>query len=698
MKHIMLLLCLTATVLTVQDIHARKLELADYLNYEMTADPQLAPDGERIVYSRQRINKFSDSIDSEVWQMDADGRRNRFLLKGGHARWSPDGTRIAYISSADGKAQLFVRWMDAEGTVTQITHDQVAPNHFVWSPDGGSIAFRAQVPMTPGFSIELPARPPGAQWTADPPVIDRLHYRMDRVGLKTGFDHLFVVPAEGGTPRQLTEGDWDVGRRFSGLNFDGPIHWTPDGASLVFSAETDPAAEVASTNSSIRSVDVGSGDMTTLFAEPGAWAQPVPSPNGKLIAYLGSLPSVLTWPGTELRVMNSDGSDSRTILSDITSPLFPLRWADNSQGLYLVLGREGVSQIYLASLDGKLTRVTEGYHRLGFSSISGNTAVGIISQPHVTPNVARISLRNGSVRQLTDVNADIFGDVEFGNVEEIWYDSTDNARVQGWIVTPPDFDPEKSYPLILQIHGGPNAMYDVGFNFPFQEFAAQGYVVVYTNPRGSTGYGLEFVLAIDNAYPGRVDFDDLMAGVDAVIEKGYIDDQRLYVTGCSGGGALSAWVVGHTTRFAAAAPLCPVINWISMAGTSDVAAWANKQFRPMFWEDPSFWLEHSPLMHVDKVTTPTMLITGDKDLRTPLAQAEEFYAALKNNGVETILIPMVNEYHGTYSIPSNMLRTQLYLRKWFEQHGGGARPEEGLTETGSQNGAQEDDNSGGEHD
>ena len=242
--------------------------------------------------------------------------------------------------------------------------------------------------------------------------------------------------------------------------------------------------------------------------------------------------------------------------------------------------------------------------------------------------------------------------------------------MQGWIVKPPDFDPAKKYPLHLEIHGGPNAMYDVGFSFRFQEYAANGYVLLYTNPRGSTGYGVGFTEAIDKAYPGRVDFDDLMAGVDAVIARGYIDEQRLYVSGCSGGGALTTWVVGQTNRFAAAAALCPVTDWISMAGTADIAGWANDQFDPPYWEDPTDWLEHSPLMHVGKVQTPTLLITGDKDLRTPLAQAEAFYTALKQRGVPSLLIPMVNEWHGTTSIPSNMLRTQLYIRKWWEQHGG----------------------------
>lgn len=672
--------CAVALVLTslwVPTGHSRNLELVDYLDWEQVSDPQLSPDGKRIVYSRVRVDKIKDTMSGEVWQMSAAGERERFLLEGGSARWSPSGDRIAYIGVADGAPQLFVRWMDAEGSVTQITHAIHAPNQFVWSPDGKWIAFRAQVPMTPVFPITLPARPPGASWTQDPPVFDRLHYRADRMGLKTGHDHLFVVPSSGGTGRQLTEGDWDVGRRFSGLDMGmfGAFDWTADGTHIVFSGEMDRERETGAWMGNILQVDVSSGEVTTLFDEAGSWGTPRVSPDGRYIAFVGNPASDKVWPAGELRVMESDGSHVRVLLSGLDVPFMQIFWADDGRGLYYSMGLEGSIDVHFIGLDGSSRRVTDGAHTVSLSSLSGGTGMGVYSDPETTPNVVSIDLAEGALTQLTDVNDDIFRDVDFGEVEEIWYGSSDNARVQGWIITPPGFDPEKRYPLILEIHGGPNGMYDVGFNFRFQEYVSQGYVVLFTNPRGSTGYGVDFTQVIDQAYPGRVDYDDLMAGVDEILGRGYIDEDRLYVTGCSGGGALTAWVIGHTDRFAAAAPLCAVTDWIGMAGTSDVAGWANDQFDPPYWEEPTKWLEHSPLMHVGKVTTPTLLITGDKDLRTPLAQAEAFYSALKRRGVPTLLIPMVNEWHGTWSIPSNMLRTQLYLRKWFEEHGGGARPD-----------------------
>jgi len=254
--------------------------------------------------------------------------------------------------------------------------------------------------------------------------------------------------------------------------------------------------------------------------------------------------------------------------------------------------------------------------------------------------------------------------VKLGAVERVMYPSSGGARVEGWIVKPPGFDPARKYPLLMEIHGGPHGMYNGAFNYMFQNFAANGYVVLYTNPRGSTGYGSAFGNAIMHAYPS-VDYDDLMAGVDAVVARGYVDTTRMYVGGCSGGGVLSSWVIGHTNRFAAAAVRCPVINWMSFAGQTDVPLFTYNFFDAPFWEKPEQWLKQSPLMYVGNVTTPTVVMTGELDLRTPMAQSEEYYAALKARGVPAALMRFEGEYHGTSSKPSNFLRTQLYMMSWY---------------------------------
>jgi dipeptidyl aminopeptidase/acylaminoacyl peptidase len=307
---------------------------------------------------------------------------------------------------------------------------------------------------------------------------------------------------------------------------------------------------------------------------------------------------------------------------------------------------------------------------LSLTSVSRDgAAVGVLSAPHKPGDVVKLKLAGsgaGRPEQLTRVNEDVLAGKLLGEVEEVWYDSTGGTRVQGWLVKPPAFDPSRRYPLILHIHGGPHAMYNVAFNYSFQNLAANGYLVLYTNPRGSTGYGTAFGNAIDDGYPGP-DYDDLMAGVDHVVAKGYVDTSRLYVTGVSGGGVLSSWIIAHTDRFAAAAVRAPVINWISFAGTTDITAWGYYRFRGHFWENPKKWLDHSPLMHVGRVKTPTLLMTGELDLRTPMGQTEEYYQALRTLKVPTAMLRFHGEYHGTGSKPSNFMRTQLYLMSWFQR-------------------------------
>ena len=319
--------------------------------------------------------------------------------------------------------------------------------------------------------------------------------------------------------------------------------------------------------------------------------------------------------------------------------------------------------------------MTTGTHILTLDSMSRDlVAAGTQTDPDRPQDVVKYSLKGTpQVTRLTEVNADLLAGKQLAKTEEIWYTSTGGTKVHGWIVKPPSFDPAKKYPLILEIHGGPFAMYNVAFNYMFQNFAANNFVVLYTNPRGSTGYGGAFSDGIDHNYPGP-DYDDLMAGVDAVTGKGYVDQARMYVSGCSGGGVLSSWVIGHTNRFAAAAVRCPVIDWLSFAGQTDIPLFTYSFFGKPFWEDPQPWLQHSSLMHVGNVTTPTLLMTGVLDRRTPMPQTEEYYAALKMRGVPAALLQFNDEFHGTASKPSNFIRTQLYMMAWFNKlHPSGRR-------------------------
>ena len=655
-----------------QETHAEDLlTVGHYLDMERVGDPRISPDGTRILFTRSWINKLEDRFDSEIRIMDADGGRQRFLLEGSSPRWSPDGTRIAYLAPGEPSGQqIHVRWMDAEGATTQVTRETESPTNFQWSPDGRHIYFQRHVPHSDPWPIDLPAPPEGAKWTPAPRVIDRIHFRYDRIGfLEEGFTHLFRVPADGGTARQLTEGQWYAGATFvPGVGNVG-YDLTPDGGTLVFDGlmeDTDNRYR----ESHVYAMDLAGGDIRQLTSERGPWSRPLVSPDGRRIAYTGFPWTSQTYKTTELYVMDIDGSNARLVSGDLDRDVGAMHWSDDSRGVFFSVGDRGTMNVHYATVDGDVSQVTEGNHMLSFTSATpGGRAVGTLTSPQRPGDVVAFDLGGGEIRQLTHVNDDVLAGKRLGDVEEIWYESTGGTQVQGWIVKPPGFDPAQSYPLILHIHGGPHAMYNVGFSYPYQNFAANGYVTLYTNPRGSTGYGTDFGNAIDNGYPS-VDYDDLMAGVDALIGRGYINEDQMYVTGCSGGGVLSSWVIGHTTRFAAAGVRCPVTNWISFAGTADIPVWGYYRYHGYPWDNPDKYLEHSPLMHVDKVTTPTILITGGLDLRTPMAQTEEYYQALKQLGVPTKLLWFHDEYHGTGSKPSNFMRTQLYLMKWFEEYGG----------------------------
>ena len=648
------------------------LDVADFLDFEEVRDAQISPDGRQIIYTRRWVDQKSDDWASALWIMDADGSRHRYLIEGSNARWSPSGDRILFVATGDNdKPQIFVRWMNDEGAVSQVTRIEISPSSPKWSPDGGQIAFVAIVPAEDEWDIDLPEAPEGAEWTEPPRVLDRLHYRQDRIGFtESGFMHLFVVPAQSGTARQLTEGEWNVGSRFDGLYFGAGLSWMPDGASIVFDGLTDSDGDYVYRRSHIYSIDVTSKEIKQLTTVPGNWSEPAVSNDGSRIAYLGYEASDVTYEMPRIHIMDGDGSNARLVAADFDRPAANLMWANNDRGFYFTAQNDGYTNVYFSSLNGDVRSVTSGQHAISLQSTNRATSsgVGIRSSFHEPGDVHSFLLNGrGAPEKLTSVNSDLLTDKSLGSHEEIWYEASDGNRAHGWIVKPPNFDPDKKYPLLMEIHGGPFGMYVGRFNFQYQVFAANGFVVLYTNPRGSTGYGEAYSQAIDHAYPS-VDYLDLMGGVDAVIEQGYIDEKRMYVGGCSGGGVLSSWVIGHTDRFAAAAVRCPVTNWLSMAGTTDIPYFSFSFFQKPFWEDPTDWLYQSTLMYVDKVKTPTAIMTGEQDMRTPMAQSEEYYAALKILGVPAKLVRFNDQYHGTGTRPSNYMRTILYMMSWYNKY------------------------------
>lgn len=659
----------------------RPMHVADYLDLEQAGDPQISPDGKQVVYTRSYIDKVNDTWTGALWIMNSDGTKHRFLAEGSNPVWSPDGTRLAYIAMGDNPKgpQVFVRWMDAEGATSQVTRVSEGPAMLKWSPDGKSLGFIMFVPSETPWNVDLPAPPPNAKWVAPPRVVDKLHYRTDRSGFaRGGTRQLFTVPADGGTLRQVTPSTLGVGASYDGIAFGpGNWDWTPDGKTILFEGMRPAVADTLLHAGVIYSVSAMGGEAKLLTTAPGMWLKPVVSPDGKSVAYVGHGPTKMTMRTTSLYVMNLDGSNAREITPtlDRDPAMFGMGavlWAADGSGLYFAPDDRGARNVVFAPLTGGAVRVvTSGAQQIQLGNRStGGMMIGTVTDVAHPSEVARITLgpKGSEVTRITDINADFTADKQLGSVEEVWYTSSGGAKVQGWIVKPANFDKAKKYPMLLEIHGGPQGMYGVNFDPMWHAFAGAGFVVLYTNPRGSTGYGNAFMTAIDKNYPGP-DFDDLMAGVDTVVGRGYVDASQLYVSGCSGGGILTSWVITHTTRFAGAAVRCPITNWTSMAGGSDVPLFAHSFFNRPFWESPNEWLEKSPVFHAGKAKTPTLFMTGVLDMRTPIPQSEELYSALKLLGIPTTMLRFEEEWHGTESRPSNWMRTMLYMQSWFGRFG-----------------------------
>jgi dipeptidyl aminopeptidase/acylaminoacyl peptidase len=507
--------------------------------------------------------------------------------------------------------------------------------------------------------VTLPRRPRGADWAKGATVVDTLTWARDGEGpVERGYTHVFTLDAlTGGTPRQVTDGPY---------NHSAP-EWSADGQVLYVSGIRKPDAEYLHGDSEIYAVDLRTLAVTALTDRRGPDANPAVSPNGQWIAYAGYDDQNSTSHLSSLYLMDRAGGQKRLWAGELNDSPSNVEWAPDNTGVYMQVRELGSTSLYFVPLAGERRKLGGGVQVFSGFSLAGNGQAATVRSTPTEPGrlITFSVVHPTATRTLVDVNADVLAGRTLGEVDELWFQSKDGLKVQGWLVKPVGFQPGKKYPMVLWIHGGPWSMYDVGFSWSFQHFAAQGYAVLYSNPRGSTGYGQDFVNGIQFSYPGK-DYDDLMAGVDAALAKGFIDEKNLFVCGGSGGGVLTAWIVGHTSRFAAAVSMRPVINWHSFVGTTDGPSWY-RQFQKYPWEDPLEYAVRSPLHYVANVTTPTMVMTGEADLRTPIRQSEEFYRALKLLKKDTLLVRMPDEYHG-WRRPSHQLLQQLYLQAWFEKH------------------------------
>ena len=648
------------------------LSLKDVFNLEYAANPVVTPDGKHVVYERRSMDIMTDSMRRNLWTIALDGSAHLPILSDSKNHFnpvfSPDGAKMAYLSSKEGKVQVYLRDL-ASNSTTRVTDVAMRPSGMSFSPDGKYLAFAMFTPTKAKPLFNLDFKPKGAKWAENPQYIDQTNFQRDGMGMKRpGNMQVYVVPTIGGTPRQITSGEHDHA---------GTIAWSKNGQQIIISANTSDEADFDMLNSDLFSIDVKTSKVTKLTDMSGPERSPHLSPNGKKIAFVGNEDNGKSNQLSQLYVMNSDGTDIENLTSELDRSVGAIKWADNGKGVYFSYDDMGKKSVAYVSLSGKISTKTSGLGgtSLGRPYTSGNydvTPKGSVVYTVSTgdrPADLAIVTSKGKVKHLTDLNGDVFDHKTVNKPELLELKSSvDNRDLQAWIVTPPNFDPKKKYPLILEIHGGPHTAYGPSYSTEIQLMAAAGYVVLYGNPRGSTSQGEEFANLIDKNYPSQ-DYDDLMDMVDAAIAKGYVDESNLFVTGGSGGGTLTSWIIGKTDRFKASVVAKPVINWTSMIGTSDIYAYMSKYwFTDLPWNDYEQYWNRSPLSLVGNVTTPTMVLTGELDVRTPMSESEQYYGALRLQGVDSALVRIQGAYHGIAAKPSNLARKVGYILAWFDKY------------------------------
>jgi len=645
----------------------------DLFDLAYASDPQISPDGKTIAYVRRQNDIMTDRAVSSIWMIDvSSGEETPFAGRSGGAfapRWSPDGSRVAYVSTEGGSAQLWVKWLDS-GEAVRLTGLPSSPGSIAWAPDGRSIAHTMMVDdPAPSLGSAPSNRPEGAEWAEGLQITDLVNFRADGAGeITPGYQKIFLISATGGAPRQLTFGPYHDG---------GPLSWSPNGRTIYFSANRNPDWQTDPVEGDVWALDTTTLGLTRLTDRDGPDRGAQVSPDGRRIAYVGWDDVGRAYENTELYVMDADGSNPRSLTADMDFSADGFEWDADSRGIYVQYDDHGETSVARISLDGSVRFAATGLagggldrpYTGGSFSVSENDVVAYTGGTATRP--AEVMVASGDEgRYLTNLNAGLLATKSFGEVREINVSSSfDGQTIQGWLTLPPDYEEGTRVPLILEIHGGPFAAYGPHFSTDNQLYAASGYAVLSANPRGSTSYGEAFAQGIDKDYPGN-DYHDLISIVDQAIALGIADPDRLFVTGGSGGGVLTSWIVGQTDRFQAAATQKPVINWTTQALTADGTGYFGLYWlgaRP--WEDQETFWAHSPLSLVGNVETPTLVVVGAEDYRTPVSEAVQYYSALQLAGVPTALVRVPGASHGGIAArPSQSAAKASAILAWFERY------------------------------
>ena len=572
----------------------------DVFQLEWVTNPQISPDGNWVVYQRGGMDIMNDQRQSRLWMIKTDGTNHQKLTNNdvneSNPVWSPDGQKMAFSSSTEQGSEIFVYWIKT-GKVARLSQLENSPSRVSWSPDGKWLAFSMKVPSKELSLVSPPKKPKGANWADPPKITTRFKHESDGSGyISPGFNHLFVIPAEGGTPRQITKGD---------LNHRGTPQWSSDGGHLLISSNLKKDWEYDFRNTEIYKISVESGEVKTLTNRNGPDRDFAISPDGQQIAYVGFDDKMQTYQVSRLYVMDIDGSNKKEVKTNLDRSISSPIWEASGRGIYFMYDDKGNTKIGYTDLSGKNKMVAPNLGGTGIGRPYGGGSFSVskkgrIVYTHTTPyhpsELALIEKGDSKERLIMSLNNDLLKYRNLGKVEEVWYKSTfDKRDIQGWVVYPPHFDAKKKYPLLVENHGGPISNYGDRFSPEIQLYATAGYVVFYPNPRGSTSYGEAFGNLLYHNYPGE-DYQDVMDGVDVLLQKSFLTEDSLFVTGGSAGGIMTAWMIGKNNRFQAAAVIKPVMNWISKTLTADnYYGYANSRYPGQPWENMDAYMKFSPI-------------------------------------------------------------------------------------------------------
>jgi dipeptidyl aminopeptidase/acylaminoacyl peptidase len=670
-------------------VEKRRITETDIFQFRWAANPQLSPDGSQAAYVLVTVNQKEDSYETSLWLVPADGKGEPRRLTTGprdtSPRWSPDGKRLAFLRAPmkDGKpqpAQIYLLDLGG-GEPMPLTDLPKGASQTVWSPDGMRLAFQSST--TPDDLKKKEAKP---ERESDVRVISRAVYRFNGQGYLDPRrpDHIWVtdVPARTGdatpTPRQVTSGAYD----------EDDITWSTDGTMIYFTSMRVPEPYYFPSLERLYAVPAAGGAPVEVASMDGGIGSLALSPDGKWMAFRAQVNTPLrSYTQTDLWVVSTKpGSTPRNLTPEfdwdigggIIADQKPPRagggtrpmWSADGASLIDVVAKQGRADLYRFEVaSGKATALTNGNHEIFATNASDDrsTLAFLVSTPLEIGDVFVMPASGGALRRLTHVNQELLTQLDLTMPEEIWYTGFDGRKIPAFVQKPPGFDPAKKYPLILNIHGGPHTAYGYSFFHEVQWMAAKGYVVLYPNPRGSTSYGQDFGNIIQYAYPGD-DAKDLLLGVDELIKRGYVDEKRLGVTGGSGGGVLTNWLIGKTDRFAAAVSQRSIADWADWWYTADFSQFQPYWFKGPPWEDKDF-VTRSPISLIANVKTPLMLIEGEADYRTPpTAGGEQMFRALKYKKIPTVMIRFPGESHdlSRSGKPWHRVERLQHILNWFD--------------------------------